>query len=177
MTDLEIIEGVRRQFVDGYREWDANYDAFMAALEKRLDCLQAKMAKLGHDRQVTRRGPTGDVHYYSIELAWSGPTDRSAATRRRIEQNGGVLTYLVAYCSSALPLVEMRWFAFTSENDWLRSRDYDLLDETWLSEHPELTDSALEKPPAGWPPPLASYDYQNGDYILRDYIIRGMRDY
>ena len=91
-----------------------------------------------------------------------------------------------------------RWHAFTLDRAGkLAHRSYDLLDDKWLESREQEADLALkvveaaescgwqvvgpdltEQPaPSDWKWPLPSWDYQSGEYTLRDYIIRGMRDY
>jgi hypothetical protein len=128
----------------------------------------------------------------------NAPPDRFRISVQDVEAAGSEAIYLVAYCSSILPLVELRWHVITLDGQRKRDRrSYDLLDDEWLSAHPQEADLSLkmvdlvercgwqvigpdiaELPaPADWPLPLPSYDYQDGDYLVRDYVIKGMRDY
>lgn len=196
MTSHEILEKLRRQYVDGYREWDEDYEGFMQKLETRLGCLSSKLFAHAGGRAVTTRGPTGDVHYYAIEVAIRARADRYKITPEEIEAAGGEAVYLVAYCSSVLPLVEFRWHSVIAEGHAVESTSFDLLDDEFLAEHPserelsmvlideaaacgwQTIDPALteQQPPSDWPWPLPTYDYRNGEYLVRDYIIKGMRD-
>lgn len=198
MTNEEILSRLRRHFVDGVHEWDADPEAFTAALEQRLGCLSAKLTAVAAGYAVTTRGATGDVHYYSMEIAIRGPADRFALSSEDLEAAGGEALYLVVYCSTLLPLVEARWHFFELDRTRrLTTTTHDLFDDHWLSERPaesalalkvaeafetcgwQLTSSELmdERAPADWPWPLPAYDYQSGEYLVRDYVIKGMRDY
>lgn len=197
MTTAEIMDKLRKNYVDRVREWDDDYDAYVAALDARLGCLSIKLvAVTGTTVSITR--PVGDVHYYSFEAPLRGRSDRFNSSAEDIEEVGGEALYLVVYCSTSLPLTEVRWHARKLDPGGKRVfESYDLLDEAWLSAHPKEADLALqvieaaeaggwqvigpdlaEQPaPKEWGWPLPSYDYQDGEYLIRDYIIKGMRDY
>jgi hypothetical protein len=197
MTADEILAKLRRIYLDGARDWDTNYDAYMADLEKRIGGLSVALAKLT-GRAVSTSTPTGDVHYYSIEAPINAPADRFRIAEDDVLASSGESVYLVAYCSTIVPLVELRWHSIKLDAQQKRIRkSYDVLDDAWLSTHPnelELSlrvveaaeqcgwqvaspDTTEQPPPRDWPLPLPSYDYQNGAYLIRDYIIKGMRDY
>jgi hypothetical protein len=197
MTSSDIMERLRKIYVDGVRDWDENYEAYSADLERRVGCLSVELSKAAGST-VAARSPTGDVHYYSFEVAVNAPPDRFQVSVEDVKAADGEAVYLVAYCSAILPLVELRWHTITLDGEGQRARrSFDILDEEWLkrrSQERELSLKALEclehcgwqllepelteqPAPAGWPWPLPSYDYQDGDYKVRDYIFKGMRDY
>ena len=196
MTHEEILARLRSRYVNGVRGWEENPDAFQAALDARLGCLSVKLMSLC-GTGVTARTPVGDVHYYSFEVPVLGTPGQDHVSAEIVADAGGELIYLVAYCSSLIPLVEMRWHSHTLSKGRRDHNNYDLLDETWLSTHPREADLALqaveaaeacgwqvigpdftEQPaPKEWGWPLPSYDYQDGEYLIRDYVIKGMRDY
>lgn len=197
MTPAEILAKLRQTYVEGIRAWDQDHDAFMADLERRVGCLSVELAKVG-GAAVGMRNPRGDVHYYEFELPVRAPPGRSRITIDDVEAVSGEATYLVAYGSSILPLVEVRWHVITLDDAGkLRRMSCDLLDQRWLDGHPRESELALrvvdaaercgwqilgpdlaeQEPPDDWPWPFPTYDYQDGQYLLRDYIIKGMRDY
>ena len=197
MTDAEILEKLRRTYVDGVREWDEDYEAYSAELAQRVGCLAVELTKAA-GTTVGARSPTGDVHYYSFEIPVNAPPDRFRTSVDDVDSAEGEAIYLVVYCSTIMPLVEIRWHSITLDANGKRVRaNFDVVDEQWLGTHGIEADLSLkvleaashcgwqvigpelaERPaPAGWPWPLAGYDYQNGEYKVRDYIVSGMRDY
>lgn len=197
MTDEQVVTALRRIYVDGIREWDDDYDAFINDVQRRVGCFSVELARRAKVN-VGTRAPVGDVMYYSIELPLEAPADRFLISSEDVAQLGGEGYYLVAYCSTILPLVEIRWHGVTLASDGARVRSsYDLFDSSWLAGHggqesfalevveaaehcgwqvvgPDLTERAV---PKDWPWPFPTYDYQGGEYLIRDYLIKGMRDY
>jgi hypothetical protein len=197
MSNSDILARLRRIYVDGIRDWDDNYEAYIADVERRIGCLSVELAK-SVGSAVTMETPTGDVHYYSLEAPVSGPPGRFRISAEDVAACGREAIYLVAYCSSILPVVELRWhvMGLDAQQNVIR-KSYDVLDDVWLSTHPREAEFSLaavdaaercgwqvigpdltEQPaPKEWPYPLPSYDYQDGAYLVRDYMIKGMRDY
>ena len=197
MTDAEILEKLRRTYVDGVREWDADPDAFSAAVNQRIGCLSIELTRVAGST-VSARSPRGDVHYYSFEIAINVRPDRFRVSVEDVEIADGEAIYLVVYCASIIPLAEIRWHVITLDSQGKQDRaSFDISDEKWLSSHPKEADFAIEvldaiahcgwqvlepalaeqPAPAEWPWPLPTYDYQDGEYKVRDYILKGMRDY
>ena len=58
MTDAEILEQLRRTYVDGVREWDADPDAFSAAVNQRIGCLSIELTRVAGST-VSARSPRG----------------------------------------------------------------------------------------------------------------------
>jgi hypothetical protein len=197
MTSAEILAKLRRIHVDGERDWEENYDAFVAEVDRRVECLSVQITRLSGGK-FTLSTPMNDVHYYTFELPIQARSNRFDISVGRVSAAGGESIYLVVYAASILPLVEIRWHAYTLDGRGNVIRNnYDLLDDAWLKAHAQQADLArdlaaaveqcgwqLLKPelteqpaPKDWPWPLPSYDYQNGEYLVRDYILKAMRDY
>jgi hypothetical protein len=196
MSAEDILAKLRRIYVDGVRDWDANYEMYLADLERRIGCISVALPKLTGG-SVSTSTPTGDVHYYSLEAPINSPMGRFRIREDDVEASGGEAIYLVAYCSAILPLIELRWHSIKLAEHKRVRKNYDVLDDVWLSTHPNEMDLSLkiveaaeqcgwqvvgpdlteQKPAKDWPFPLSSYDYQNGEYLVRDYIVSGMRDY
>jgi len=193
----DLLVRLRRIYVDGVRDWDTDYERYIADVEKRIGCLTVELGKLT-GRPVSMETPTGDVHYYALEVPLRAPPGRFRVGADDIDASGVELLYLVAYCSSIVPVVEFRWHAITRDREHaLTRRSFDVLDDAWLATHPREEELALkvveaaegcgwqvagpalmeQRAPKDWPFPLPSYDYQNGDYLVRDYVVKGMRDY
>lgn len=196
MTTDEILGKLRAIYVEQKRDWDASYGAFMADVERRGGCPAVELGKATGAAVATER-PTGDVGCYSFEMALRAPRSRFRVEAEDVDAVGGEAIWLVVYGATVLPLVEARWHSAVAPRGKLALTSADLLDDEWIAGHPELGDLALavadaiarcgwqlvgpdatEQPrPADWPWPMPSHDYHPGQYIVRDYIITGMRDY
>ena len=196
-SDAEIMEQLRRIYVGGVRDWDEDYEAYSAELSRRVGCLSNELARVA-GTAVGAQAPTGDVHYYSFEIPVNTRPGRFRTSVKEVEMADGEAIFLVVYCSTILPLVEIRWHSITLDAQGRRVRaSCDVRDEKWLSAHAVQADLSLQvveaaalcgwqvlapdladqPAPTGWPWPLAGYDYQDGEYKVRDYIMSGMRDY
>ena len=197
MTDEEVVSALKRVYVDGVRDWDDNYDAFIADVQRRIGCFSVELARRSKV-SVGTRAPVGDVMYYSLEVPIEAPADRFMLTAEDVTAQGGEAYYLVAYCSTILPVAEIRWHAVTLGTDGTRVRaSHDLFDPDWLASHRGQESFALDvvaaaehcgwqiigptlterEAPKSWPWPFPTYDYQDGEYLIRDYLIKGMREY
>ena len=67
LSDAEIMEQLRRIYVDGMRDWDNDYEAYSAELSQRVERLSIELARVA-GTAVGAQAPTGDVHYYSFEI-------------------------------------------------------------------------------------------------------------
>jgi len=191
MTESEIHGRLRQQFVDGVVDWDEG--ATKVRIERLTHKLKALFPKVGLE------GPHDELGYYWFDMPLAGAPNRFRLRTGAVTKAGGRLCYLSLYCCVPMPLVEGRWHVVTLDSDRTNSvhASYDLLDGAWLSDNPGEADLALkvaelaeecgwqvvgpeitEKPaPKDWPRPLAGLDYGSGEYLIRDYIIRGLRDY
>src|SRR5690242_13067224 len=143
MTKDEILTKLRAIYVEQKRDWDTDYDAFIADLERRVGCLTVELGKATSAAVVTE-APTGDVGYYSFELALRASRGRFVVGVDDIEAVGGEAIWLVVYASTMLPLVEVRWHTGTVDvRGKLKVASADLLDDAWLTGHAELGDVGL----------------------------------
>ena len=87
MTKDEILAKLRQIYVEGFREWDENYDAFVADLNRRVGCLSVQLTQCS-GTTVGMSGPTGDVHYYSFEMPVLVPRDRFSISKEARRAGG-----------------------------------------------------------------------------------------
>jgi|GEM_PF-4444429 len=193
----EILARLRRIHVDEVRAWEEDYEGVMADLRRRIGCFTVELARVS-GTTVGVNGPVGDLNYYSLELPVRASPGRFVVTADDIDVHDGEVYFLVAYCSTVLPLVEVRWHVLTLDEQGKRvAKSYDIFDKVWLGKHPDEERLALDvvtaaehcdwqlvgpdvmeqKPPSDWPWPFPTYDYHDGDYLLRDYVLRGPREY